>query len=137
MKASKESRMPHLTIEYSANLEARIDIAGLCRTALKAACSTGVLELGAARVRAVRCDHYAIADEVPENMFVDAVLRVGEGRSQEQKAATGGAIYDAMHTYCAALYDTPHFALSLEVREIDRALSWKRNGIKGRLQTNG
>jgi 5-carboxymethyl-2-hydroxymuconate isomerase len=33
------------------------------------------------------------------------------------------------------LFETPHFALSLEVREIDPALSWKKNSIHLRLRT--
>src|SRR3546814_10708016 len=79
----------HVTIEYSANLEQRLDIAALCATAPEAAASTGVLELGATRVRAVRCDHYAIADRHRDNAFVDVPLRIGRGRSEEAKAATG------------------------------------------------
>jgi 5-carboxymethyl-2-hydroxymuconate isomerase len=34
----------------------------------------------------------------------------------------------------AALFATPHFALSLEIREIDPELSWKRNAIHPRLR---
>src|SRR3546814_11405815 len=74
-----------ISIEYSANLEQRLDIAALCATALEAAASTGVLELGATRVRAVRCDHYAIADRHRDNAFVDVSLRIGRGRSEEAK----------------------------------------------------
>lgn len=124
--------MPHLILEYSANVESRLNIQGLCSAALKAASSTGVLEMPATRVRAIRCDHYAIADEHPENGFIDASLRMGQGRSEEAKRAVGIAIYDAMRDYCAPLYATPYFALSLELREIDGALSWKENGIKSR-----
>ena len=124
--------MPHITLEYSANLEGRLDIGQLCRVALEAAGSTGVLEMPATRVRAIRCDHYAIADEHPDNAFVDASLRMGKGRSEEQKRATGEAIYAAMRTFCEPLYADHHFALSLELREIDGPLSWKENGIKRR-----
>lgn len=126
--------MPHLTIEYSANLEDRIDIAELCSVALKAATSTGVLELAATRVRAVRCECYAIADEHPSNGFVDLSLRMGRGRSDDNKVATGKAIWDALRDYCAPLFETNYFALSIELREIDPVLSWKENGIKPRLQ---
>lgn len=124
--------MPHITLEYSGNLEGRLDIERLCQIALEAAASTGVLEKPATRVRAIRCDHYAIADNHPDNAFVDASLRMGQGRTNEQKTATGKAIYDAMRAYCEPLYATHHFALSLELREIDSKLSWKENGIKRR-----
>lgn len=126
--------MPHVILEYSANLEGRLDIQELCGVALKAAASTGVLELEALRVRAIRCDHYAIADQHPDNAFVDAHLRIGDkGRTHEQRAATGKALYDAMRAYCQPLFETPYFALSLELRTIDGPLSWKENGLRGRL----
>ena len=126
--------MPHVTLEYSANLEGRLDIAELCRVVRKAAGSTGVLDADATRVRALRCDHYAVADEHPDNGFVDGVVRIGQkGRTHEERRLTGKAIYDAMRAYCAPLFETHYFALSLEIREIDDVLSWKENGIKPRL----
>jgi 5-carboxymethyl-2-hydroxymuconate isomerase len=126
--------MPHATIEYSANLEQRLDIAALCTATLEAASSTGALELAATRVRAVRCDHYAIADRHCDNAFVDVSLRIGRGRSEEAKAAAGKALWEALRAQCAPLFETPYFALSLELREIDPVLSWKENGIKPRLR---
>ena len=54
--------MPHFTIEYSANLDGRLDIAAVCEVVRKAAVETGIFPLGGIRVRAVRCEHYAIAD---------------------------------------------------------------------------
>src|SRR3546814_10466753 len=66
--------------------------------------------------------------------FVDVSLRIGRGRSEEAKAATGKALWEALRAHCATLFETPYFALSLELREIDPALSWKENGIKPRLQ---
>jgi 5-carboxymethyl-2-hydroxymuconate isomerase len=125
--------MPHITIEYSANLERRLDIPALCVATLEAAASTGVLELAATRVRAIRCDHYAIADRHEDNGFLDVSLRMGRGRSEEAKSATGQAIWHALRAFCAPLFETNFFALSLELREIDPVMSWKENGIKPRL----
>jgi 2-oxo-hept-3-ene-1,7-dioate hydratase len=46
----------------------------------KAAVETGIFPLGGIRVRAVRCEHYAIADGRQSHGFLDMVLRLGEGR---------------------------------------------------------
>ncbi len=54
--------MPHLTIEYSANLDGTGDIAGLCRSLHAAMLATGLFELGAIRVRALCAEDYAVAD---------------------------------------------------------------------------
>ncbi|WP_026621480.1 5-carboxymethyl-2-hydroxymuconate isomerase (plasmid) [Ensifer sp. WSM1721] len=126
--------MPHLTVEYSANLDGRADIAAFCRGLLKAVVSTGLFEVGAVRVRAVRCADYAIADQLPENAFVDLSFRIGTGRSPEEKKRAGEAIFAAASEALAPLFGTPHFALSLEIREIDPDLSWKRNAIHPRVR---
>lgn len=126
--------MPHLTVEYSANLEARADMDGLCDTLLDAILATGLFEVGAVRVRALRADHFAIADRHPENGFIDLNFRIGAGRSAEDRKRTGEALFAAASAALAPLFETPHFAMSLEIREIDAEMSWKKNAIHPRLR---
>ena len=126
--------MPHLAIEYSANLEGRTDIGALCERLLKTVLETGLFEVGAVRVRAFRAEHYGIADKLPENAFIDLNFRIGKGRTQEEKKRTGEAIFAAAIDVLGPLFETPHFALSLEIREIDAELSWKKNAIHPRLR---
>ncbi|WP_157018193.1 5-carboxymethyl-2-hydroxymuconate Delta-isomerase [Mesorhizobium xinjiangense] len=126
--------MPHLTFEYSANLEDRLDMQALCAETLRAALETGVFETGAVRVRALRADAYAIADGLAENAFLDLSLRIGTGRTLEVKKAAGQSISDAVCAFCAPLFETPHFAFSFEIREIDPELSWRKNAIHPRLR---
>jgi 5-carboxymethyl-2-hydroxymuconate isomerase len=126
--------VPHLTIEYSANLDGRVDMAELCAVASRAILGTGLFELGAVRVRVLRADAYAVADRLPDNAFLDMTFRLGAGRSTEDKKTVGEAIFKAVGEYLAKLFETPHFALSLEVREIDPALSWKNNAMHARLR---
>ena len=126
--------MPHLTVEYSANLDGRTDLAHLCDALLKTLLETGLFEVGAVRVRALRSDAYAIADRLPENSFIDLNLRIGKGRSAEEKKRTGEALFTTATQLLSPLFETPHFALSLEIREIDAELSWKKNAIHPRLR---
>lgn len=123
-----------MTIEYSANLDACVDMAGLCALVSRTILETGLFEQGAVRVRAFRAEAYAIADLLPENGFIDMNFRIGKGRSAEEKRRAGEAIFAAVSEYLAALFTTPHFALSLEIREIDAELSWKKNAIHPRLR---
>lgn len=126
--------MPHFTIEYSANLDGKTDMQGLCEAVLDAALATGIFEPGAIRVRAIRCDAYAIADRLPENGFVDISVRLGAGRSIETRRRIGDAVFAAMERFLEPLFGTPHFALSLEIRDIDPEVSWKKNAIHPRLR---
>ncbi|MCV0397268.1 MAG: 5-carboxymethyl-2-hydroxymuconate Delta-isomerase [Rhizobiaceae bacterium] len=128
--------MPHLSVEYSANLDDRADIGTLCERLLKAVIATDLFEVGAVRVRAIRCEHHAIADHRAENAFVDLSFRVGRGRSLTEKKRAGEAIFAAAQEVLAPLFDSPHFALSLEIREIDPELSWKRNAMHARLRNS-
>ncbi|ESX60705.1 5-carboxymethyl-2-hydroxymuconate isomerase [Mesorhizobium sp. LSHC422A00] len=126
--------MPHFSIEYSANLDAKVDMSELCALVLRTVLGTGLFETGAVRVRAFRAEAYAIADSLPENAFLDMSFRIGTGRSAEEKKRTGEAVFAAVSEYLGPLFDTPHFALSLEIREIDPVLSWKKNAIHPRLR---
>ncbi len=126
--------MPHLTMEYSANLEAKADIAALCRSAKAAMMDTGLFELGAVRVRALRCENYAIADEAPENAFLAVLIRIGAGRTLEEKKRVGETLHSTLSQVLAPLFATPHFALSIDLFENDPALSWKKNAIHARLR---
>ena len=81
--------MPHIVIEYSANLEGRMDPARLVRSAHAAALGTGVFKLGAVRTRAARRDVALVADGDPANAFVAVAVRIGTGRTEETRRALG------------------------------------------------
>lgn len=126
--------MPHLTLEYSANLDGRIDLEGLCGALNEEIAALPFFEVGAIRVRAIRCESYAVADRGPLEAFIDMQFRIGTGRSQAEKKAAGDALFAAASRHAAALLAEPHFALSLEIREIDPDLSWRKNTMHSRLR---
>jgi 5-carboxymethyl-2-hydroxymuconate isomerase len=127
--------MPHLTLEYSASLDGKVDMGALCTALRDAMLATGTFEIGAIRVRALRAEHYAITDLHPDNGFIDMSLRMGAGRPAAERKAAGEAIIAAAKAYLEPLLAYPHFALSLEVREIDPDLSWKLNSMHARLRS--
>ena len=126
--------MPHLTLEYSANLESAADLKNLCKLLAKTLYETKLFELGAIRVRGFCSEAYVVADDLPQNAFLDANLRIGVGRSQEEKKRVGEALFAILSDFFKPHFATPHFALSLEIREIDADLSWKKNAIHPRLR---
>jgi 5-carboxymethyl-2-hydroxymuconate isomerase len=71
--------VPHLIIEYSANLERAIDIPRLVAAVHAAALETGVFPIGGIRTRAERRDAYAVADSHPDNAFIHVQARIGVG----------------------------------------------------------
>jgi len=125
--------MPHLSIEYSAGLETRTDVAGLCRALHGAMRETGIFPLAGIRVRAHKADYAIVADGLAENDFVAMTLSVGSGRSVEALKQAGELIFAAARAALAEPLSTPHFALSLEIREIDPNLNWKETPIHARV----
>lgn len=126
--------MPHFRIEYSANLAGKFNAAEFCRAVHRAILETGLFELGAIRVRAFEAAAYAIADQLPENAFIDMNFKVGEGRSAEQLQQAGEHVFASAREYLAPLFTTLHFALSFQIEEINGKLSWKNNAMHARLR---
>ncbi len=126
--------MPHVSMQYSSNLEDKVDMAAICRAVKSTMMDTGLFELGAVRVRAIRCDHYAIADELPENAFLAVLMRIGAERSMEEKTRLGETLNAALIDALKPLFATQHFALSIDIMENNPALSWKQNTIHARLR---
>ena len=121
--------MPHFTIEYSANLEGRVDMGAVVELVRKAAVETGIFPLGGIRVRTVRCEHYAIADGNPHLGFLDMVLRLGEGRDLATRKQAGEHIFKALSAYLDPVFTETKFALSFDMQINDKDTSWKRNNI--------
>jgi len=121
--------VPHFTIEYSANLDSRLDIAEVVELVRKAAIETGIFPLGGIRVRAIRCEHYAIADGNPAHGFLDMVLRLGEGRDLPTRKKAGEHIFRALSQHLDPVFSASKFALSFDMQINDKETSWKRNNI--------
>ena len=121
--------MPHFTIEYSANLDAVVDMSEVVEVVRKAAVATGIFPLGGIRVRAVRCEHYAIADGNPDLGFLAMVLRLGEGRDLATRKKAGEHIFEALSAYLDPVFAQGKFALSFDMQINDKDTSWKRNNI--------
>ena len=121
--------MPHFTIEYSANLEARVDMGKVCEVVRKAALETGIFPIGGTRVRAIRCEHYAIADGNPQFAFLAMLLRLGGGRGLPTRKKAGEHVFKALSNYLDPVFATSQFALSFDMQINDKEMSWKRNNI--------
>ena len=126
--------MPHFTIEYSANLEGHVDMAEIVEVVRKAAIEAVIFPLGGIRVRAIRCEHYAIADGNPNLAFLDLVLRLGEGRDLPTRKKAGEHIFKALSAYLDPVFAASPFALSFDMQINDKETSFKRNNIHDALK---
>jgi 5-carboxymethyl-2-hydroxymuconate isomerase len=126
--------MPHFTVEYSANLEPSVDIGAVVEVVRSAAVETGIFPLGGIRVRAIRCEHFAIADGGDNYGFLDMVLRLGEGRDLATRKKAGEQIFKALSAHLDPVFASSKFALSFDMQINDKETSWKRNNIHDALK---
>ncbi len=122
--------MPHLHVDYSGNLENIVDMSGLCECLRAAAADIDTFPTPGIRIRAVRVDHYAIADGNPAHGFIDISIRLRAGRSEDVKQDATRRIFEAANTYLAPAMARHSIALSLEMRDIDPELSPKTGTIR-------
>ena len=122
--------MPHFSIEYSANLDAHVDMSAFCEHLRLAGIETGLFPMAGIRVRAIRCEHYAIADGKPDHGFIDISVRLRGGRALAARKAATEAIFAAARDFLEELIKTRPVALSLEMRDIDPELSPKLSTIR-------
>ena len=121
--------MPHIVIEYSANLRDSVDFPHFLGALRASALATGVFPLGGIRIRAYQADHYLIADGHADNAFVHIMLRVGHGRDLETRKRACDAIFATVTEQLAALFERIPLGISLEMQEIDAVLTCKKNNL--------
>lgn len=125
--------MPHQFIEYSANLENDLDIPTLLEHMHDKAIESGMFPIGGTRTRGLRREHYFIADKDPDYGFINIMLRIGVGRSEEAKRETAEFLFNALSDYVEDIVAVRGLALSLDMQEIDKNTSFKQNNIHAKI----
>lgn len=124
--------MPHLIVEYSGNVDADqggpVAIDELVDTLHDAALATGSASIDALRTRAARRDHYAIADRDADNMFIAVTVRLGAGRSAEDRQELVAELMAALDHHLGDAQRT--MMLSVECQEIDPDLRINKNNVR-------
>lgn len=121
--------MPHLIVEYSANLDGAVEMASLVRNIHEAALETGVFPIGGIRTRAERRDIYRVADGHADNGFIHVQARIGTGRTPEVRQKAAEHIFARLKAATADVFAKRPLGLTLEIVEIDPVGSMKHNNL--------
>lgn len=127
--------MAHFHIDYSANLEEVVDISALCEAIRACAANMDTFPMAGVRVRAIRVDHYAIADGQSKHGFIDLSVRLRAGRTPEVKKAAIAEIFDTLKAFTKEAMETHSIAISAEMRDIDADLSPKFGTIRDHMES--
>jgi 5-carboxymethyl-2-hydroxymuconate isomerase len=127
--------VPHLTIEYSANVAEHHDIDALVEAVHTAALGHGLPPVDALRTRAAVRDHYLIADgSDPETFaFIAIAARIGPGRDTASKSTFIETVLDAAEAHIDTARCPLSIAWSIELNEIDPEFRINRNYVRRHL----
>ena len=115
--------MPHVNIQYSANLGPEAGMDALCMTlaevivAQRDAKGERVFPIGGTRVLAYPAPHYAVADGRPDRAFVYLQVRIAPGRERALVTAAGEAMMAAVRSHFATLFATRAIGITLQIDE--------------------
>jgi 5-carboxymethyl-2-hydroxymuconate isomerase len=108
--------MPHLTLEYSSNLE--FEIQPLLARLHAELVATGAVNLKGLKSRAIRHSEYRIADGNPDYAFVHVNLLIREGRPPEVQREFAQRVLAVLQETFGDRFETGHLALSVDVEEM-------------------
>lgn len=132
--------MPHLVIQYTANLDRETDMTALCRgladTMLAVRDDDGkqVFPSGGTRVLAYPAAHYAVSDggaagraanthtgaasgDAGDYAFVYLNLRMAKGRTSATHKKIGDALMETAKVHFATLFAQRHLGITLQIDE--------------------
>jgi 5-carboxymethyl-2-hydroxymuconate isomerase len=108
--------MPHLTLEYTANLD--FEIQPLLARLHSELVATGAINLKGLKSRAVRRSEYRIANGNPDYAFVHVSLLIREGRPSAVKRDIAQQVMNALKEAFAGRFEYGHLSLSVDIKEM-------------------
>ena len=121
--------MPHLVLEYTANVSDRPDLRRVLLDLHDALAATGLFDRKDLKSRALRHDDFAVGDGAEDRPFVALSIAILDGRPDEVKAAISDATLEVLVRAFPRLVDAGRGAISVEVRDLHRA-SYRRVRVR-------
>ena len=119
--------MPHLTLEYTDNLD--FEVQPLLARLHEQVVATGAINLKGIKSRAVRHTEYRMADGDPQYAFVHVGLLIREGRPLEiQKEATR-RVMAVLKDVFGPRFENGHLSLSVDLKEMRQGVALTEHNI--------
>ena len=123
--------MAHFILEYSSNLDSKnlaLDV--LFEKLHQSAIDTTLFPLAGIRSRAHCCDDYRIADGNPSYAFVHLEVKLGAGRSDDEKSSAAEEFFNTLSQHLDAIYQQQGLAISFEMNELPVTLKYNKNNLR-------
>ena len=119
--------MPHLTLEYTDNLE--FEIQPLLARLHSELAATGAINLKGLKSLAVRHSDYRIADGNPEYAFVHVGLLIREGRPVEVQKDAAKRVMNVLKETFGHRYENSYLSLSVDIKEMGEGIAMTLHNI--------
>ena len=121
--------MPHLTLEYTANLD--FDVQALLKDLHLTLDATGAIRMRGLKSRAVSQADYRIADGNPAYAFAHVSLLIREGRSLEVKEELARRALAVLKSHLGLRQEEGYLSLSVDIKEMGLGTSLTDHNIPG------
>jgi len=123
--------MAHFVLEYSDNITTQdLALQRLFANLHQAAVDTGLFPLKGIRSRGYACHDYRMADGNTEHMFVHLEVKLGAGRSLEERERAATAFFAVLTEHFAGSFEQRGVAMSFEMKELEPVLKYNKNNIQ-------
>ncbi len=119
--------MPHLTLEYTDNLE--FDVQPLLARLHEELVATGAVNLKGIKSRAVRLTDYRIADGDPAYAFVHVSLLIREGRQKDVQQETAQRVMNVLKETFGQRFESGYLSLSVDIKEMGEGIAQTLHNI--------
>lgn len=119
--------MPHLTLEYTDNLD--FEVQSLLARLHEEVAATGAINLKGIKSRAVRHTQYRIADGDPQYAYVHVGLLIREGRPVEIQKEASRRVMAVLKDVFGQRFETGHLSLSVDLKEMREGIALTEHNI--------
>jgi 5-carboxymethyl-2-hydroxymuconate isomerase len=119
--------MPHLTLEYSDNIE--VDVQSLLARLHEEVVATGAINLKGIKSRAVKHTQYRIADGDPGYAFVHVGLLIREGRPIEVQKEAAQRVMKVLKETFGHLFEKRKLSLTVDLKEMRDGIALTEHNI--------
>jgi 5-carboxymethyl-2-hydroxymuconate isomerase len=127
--------MPHIVVQYTANLDPEAQIGALCKAlaevivAQRDGAGARVFPIGGTRVLAYPAQQFAVADGAPDRAFVYLNVRIAAGRERARVTAAGEAMMAVVRSHFAAIFASRAIGITLQIDESEPAFDAKHSTL--------
>jgi 5-carboxymethyl-2-hydroxymuconate isomerase len=119
--------MPHLTLEYSDNIE--VDVQPLLARLHEEVVATGAINLKGIKSRAIKHTQYRIADGDPDYAFVHVGLLIREGRPLEIQEEATQRVMKVLKESFGHLFEKRKLSLTVDLKEMRDSIALTEHNI--------